>query len=30
MPRPKAPVMILYGLAPRAAALMLDDLREAL
>ena len=27
---PEGPVMILYGLAPRAAALMLDDLREAL
>ena len=26
----EGPVMILYGLAPRAAALMLDDLREAL
>ena len=26
----RGPVMILYGLAPRAAALMLDDLREAL
>ncbi len=27
---PEGPVIILYGLAPRAAALMLDDLREAL
>lgn len=27
---PEGPVMILYGLAPRAAALALDDLREAL
>ena len=26
----RGPVIILYGLAPRAAALMLDDLREAL
>jgi siroheme synthase len=27
---PDGPVIILYGLAPRAAALMLDDIREAL
>lgn len=27
---PEGPVMILYGLAPRAAALLLDDIREAL
>jgi siroheme synthase len=27
---PDGPVMILYGLAPRAAALALDDIREAL
>ena len=27
---PDGPVMILYGLAPRAAALALADLREAL
>ena len=28
--RPSGPVMILYGLAPRAAATALDDIREAL
>ena len=28
--RPSGPVMILYGLAPRAAAAALDDIREAL
>ena len=27
---PEGPVVILYGLAPRAAALMIDELREAL
>ena len=27
---PDGPVMILYGLAPRAAALALDEMREAL
>jgi hypothetical protein len=27
---PDGPVMILYGIAPRAAALMIDELKEAL